>query len=539
MLHKLKLYLENIHVTPISWLAGVSGVLIVRFFLESLSNPSSSGFFASDASTLVNYYLFFMTSLLIFMVFLQIAIPSWRNVAPQFVALSSVAVFIAPIIDWVVSGGKGLKMTYLFDTPTEMIYSFLHFFDKSIPGVTIGLKIEIILGLVLFGVFVYLLERKWKRAVISSFVLYLLVFILASIPGIISMVFNDGYFFATQNPLVFLKNTVADSLTISNNIHSSLQYYSAVRLFEIAFNFIMGKILFLISTATLALWFFLNFKEKLKAVIRNLRMERVAAYVIMIFLGVLIAGRIFPAIKLNWNDWLSVIVLALSFVFSCLFAICVNDLADEDTDKVSNADRPLISKTLSGHDMKQMGFIFLVVSLISAYLAGYTAFFFVLTFTSLYYIYSAPPTRFKLVPLLSSFLISLCMLSAILAGFFIVSPLKYVSVFPARLILAIVVVFSLLANVREMKDVEGDRTAGIKTLPVLLGNIWGPRVVAICAVLSFILIPIFSSLYVLFMPAVPTAILSWYFINKKPYSEKPLVRVYFAFIFVSFLLLFL
>jgi 4-hydroxybenzoate polyprenyltransferase len=311
------------------------------------------------------------------------------------------------------------------------------------------------------------------------------------------------------------------------------------RLLEISFNFIMGKILFLISVATLFFLARMNFKEKLNAVIKNFRAERVFSYVLMIFFGIFIAHTIFPYIKLNWNDWLSVIVLCLSFIFSCLFAICANDMADEDTDKISNADRPLISNALSKQDMKQMGFVFLLASLISGFLAGYTAFFFVLTFTSLYYIYSVPPTRFKLIPFFSSFIISLCMLSAIIAGFFLVSPVKYVPVFPTKLILAIVVIFSLLANVRDMKDVKGDKMAGIKTVPIIFGNKWGPRVVAIFAGLAFILIPLFSGIYILFITAIPTALASWYYINKKPYSEKPLDKVYFAFMFASFLLLFI
>jgi geranylgeranylglycerol-phosphate geranylgeranyltransferase len=537
MLDKLKSYLESIHITPISWLAGVSGVLMVRFFLESLSNPTSSGYFASDASTLINYYLFFIATLLVFMVFFQIVVPSWKSVAPQFVALSSAAVLIAPIIDWVASEGRGLKMTYLFNTPKEMIYSLFHFFTGGINGVTIGLRIEITLGLLFFGLFVYFVEKNWKRAVISSLVLYLIVFLFASIPGIISIIGQTGHLFQ-NTPLVFLQNSITNSSAISNNIHSSLQYSSVVRLIEIAFNFIMGKILLLISVAVLLAWFYTSYKEKFKAVIRNSRAERIASYVVMVLFGIFVAYMIFPSIKLNWNDWLSVIMLCLSFYFSCLFAICANDMADEDTDKISNADRPLISNSLSKADMKQMGAVFIVISLISGFLAGYTSFFFILTFTALYYIYSVPPTRFKLVPFFSSFLIGLCMLSAIIAGFFLVSPVKYVSAFPGKLILAIVIIFSLLANVRDMKDVAGDRAAGIKTVPVIFGDIWGPRVVAIFAALSFVLIPIFSGIYVLFFTAVPTALASWYYINKKPYSEKPLDKIYFVFMFVSFLLLF-
>lgn len=520
ILGRFKSYLESIKITPVSWLAGVSGVLMVRFFLESLSNPTSTGFFASDASTLINYYLFFMATLLAFMVFFQIVLPSWKNVAPQFVAISSLGVLVAPVIDWIISGGKGLKMTYFFVG----------------NGATFGLKIEIALGLLFLGLFVYFISKSWKRAIVSTIILFTTVFVLASLPGIISLVGQGGR--STQSPLVFLVKSIENSSTVSNNIHSSLQYSSMTRLLEISFNFIMGKILFLISVVTLFFLARTNYKEKLNAVIKNFRAERVFSYVLMIFFGIFIAYSNFSFVKLNWNDWLSVIILCFSFVFSCLFAICANDMADEDTDKISNADRPLISNALSKWDMKQMGAVFILISLLAGFLAGYTAFFFVLTFTALYYIYSVPPTRLKLIPFFSSFLISLCMLSAVIAGFYLVSPIKYVSAFPSKLVLSIVIIFSLLANVRDMKDIEGDRAAGIKTMPIIFGDIWGPRAVAISAGLAVLLVPVFSGLYILFIPAIPTALVSYYFINKKPYREKPISIVYFAFMFAGFLLLF-
>jgi 4-hydroxybenzoate polyprenyltransferase len=536
MLGNIKTYLEKVHITPISWLVGMSGIFMVRFFLESLSNPTSTGFFASDASTLIHYYLFFLTAAMVFMIFLQMAIPSWKRIAPQFVSISFLVIFVAPIVDWIVSGGKGLKMTYLFDTPKEMLHSLLFFLVKNFDsGVTFGLRIEGILILLSFGLLVYFISKNWKRAVVSSLVFYVIFFTFASLPGIISLIGQNGH--PAQSPLIFLGNSIANSSTISNNLHGTLQYSSAVRLLEISFNFIMGKIFFLILIALVSLWFYSNFKEKFKAMVKNLRSERMIHFILMIFFGLLVAYVFFPFTKFNWNDWLSVIVLCFSLFFSILFAICVNDIVDEDIDAVSNAGRPLITKSLNKEDMKQMAFMFLITSLISGYLAGYTAFFFMLTFTALYYIYSAPPTRFKLIPFFSSFIIGLCSLTAVMAGFFLLSPLKYVSIFPPRLALTVVVTLFLLTGTRDMKDIEGDKAAGIKTVPIIFGNIWGPRVVGILAALSFLLVPIFLKNYILFASAILAAINVYYFVNRKPYEEKYIFRVYFAFLFASFLLL--
>lgn len=539
MLTKLKSYLEGIETTPTSWLLGMSGILMVRFFIEAFSSPTSSGFLGSDASTLIHYYLFFLTVAVVFMIFIKLVLPSWKKIAPQFVSLAFIVVLVAPIIDWVVSGGKGLTMTYLFNSPKEMIFSFLTFFGSDFStGITFGLRIEMAVILLFVGAIVYSTKRSIFKSIISVFYIYVLIFVFLSLPGVINLLGGhtlDGNYF--KDPLFFIQKSIEGSATISNNIHSSLRYYSVVRMFEVAFNFLMGKILFIILVVSVLLWFYLNFKEKLKSVIINSRPERVAHYLLMIFFGLFTAHSMFGGVKLNWNDWLSVLMLCFAFYFSWMFAVCVNDVADEDIDKVSNSGRPLITNLLSKEDMKQAATLFLVASLLSAFLAGYSAFFFVLAFTALYYIYSAPPTRFKTVPFFSSFLIGLCCLTAVMAGFFLLSPIKYASAFPPKIALAVVIIFSLLTSVRDMKDIEGDKKAGIKTTPIVFGDVWGPRVVGIFAGLSYILVPIFSGVYLIFITAIPAAITSYYFVNRKPYVEKPIFLIYFAFILTSLILL--
>lgn len=536
MLNKLKIYLEKISITPTNWLVGISGIMMVRFFLESLSSPSSSGFFASDASTLVHYCVFFLTTAVVTMIFLELAIPSWKKVIPQLVAVSFGVILISPIVDWIISGGQGLRMAYLFDTPREMIFSWFSFFGKDLSvGITWGLRIEV--GIILFttGLLIYFLEKSWRRIVVSVIIFYSIIFIFLSLPGVINLIFGQNL--ATNyfgEPLSFIQKTIENSATLTNNLHGSLNYSSLVRVFEIAFNYLMGKIFFLILIVATLVWFCLNFKEKLLATIKNSRPERVTHYFLMIVLGLFVAHSMFPAIKFNWNDWLSVVVLFLSFYFSWLFAVCVNDLVDTEIDEVSNPNRPLIAKELTKEEMKQVATLALLASLISGFLAGYTSFFFVLAFTALYQIYSASPTRFKIIPFFSSFLISLCCLVATLAGFFLLSPVKYVHIFPAKLISAVIVIFFLGSHIRDLKDVEGDKKVGIKTVATIFGPTWGPKIVGFFAGAAFLLVPIFLGKYILLITAIPAALAVYYFANKKPYEEKFIFRIYFAFVLLSY-----
>ena len=285
MLNKFKLYLEEIKITPVNWLLGLSGVLMVRFFLESLSSPTSSGFFASDASTLIHYYLFFLSLFLIFIIIFEKVVPSWKSVAPQLIVVLSPVIFIAPIIDWLVSGGKGFKMTYFFDFPKDFLVKFLTLGGLDISvGATIGLKVEIALIVLFFGFFVYFIEKDWLKAVISSLGFYSIIFVFICLPSFISFVGQLGQIFPISHP-AYLQKIISESITTLNNTHSSLLYSSTNRLFDVGFNFLMAKILFLISIGASFYWFRLNFKEKLKAMIENSRGERVLHYVLMIFLG--------------------------------------------------------------------------------------------------------------------------------------------------------------------------------------------------------------------------------------------------------------
>ena len=140
-----------------------------------------------------------------------------------------------------------------------------------------------------------------------------------------------------------------------------------------------------------------------------------------------------------------------------------------------------------------------------------------------------PPLRLKRVPVLSSFLIAVACLVTILAGFFFASADKKIQTFPIFASMGILVLFTLEANFKDMKDIEGDERDGVLTLPVLFKEN-GSRVVGVCLALSFLLAPIFLSFYALYILAVPSAIVGYKLVTKKPYSEKPIFMLHFIFL---------
>jgi chlorophyll synthase len=524
-MEKIKEKLSLIEITPIQWLVSFSGVLMVRFFLETLSDPTSSGIAPFDVPTLIHYFLFFLFVDIAIILLLQIVIPTWRKIIPQLVLFSTAITYLAPIVDWVVSGGKGFVMTYIIDSPVNMLRSFLTFFGGNLfYGVTIGMRVEIIIVVIAIGFLVYRVSKNLPKSLFSMLMTYLIIFISGTVPGIIPAVaniFTDQYLTNSQ----FIQLSIIHSASLANNIFGTLRYESYQQMIETGFNLMIGRIFLVLTIITVGLWFYKNFRKQFIVVFKNLRPERIGHYIFLVILGVVVAYNQVP-FSLNWNDWLVFTTLILSFFLSCMYAISVNDIEDVNIDRISSKDRPLPSGALSQHEMKNIGIIFLVLALVSGYLSGYYAFFCVLIFNALYYIYSAKPIRFKRVPILSAFIIGLCCLTAIFAGFFTFSQVKIVSVFPDSLIVGIVGIFFLAQHIKDLKDIEGDRAEGIITIPTMFGPVWGARIVGILVALAYFIVPLIMDKTVVIFGVIPAAVASYLIAVKKPFIERPIFIVY-------------
>ncbi len=519
------------------WLISLSGILMVRFFLEAITSPTSSGIIASDAPTLLHYFLFYLAVGLGLMLLLQFVIPTWKKALPVAILFVMTLTFIPPIIDWITSGGNGSTMAYLFESPSVMLHSFLTFFGPFVPaGITPGIRVELAVLILVVGVLVYLVRKSFIRAIITMIALYVIAFVAVSLPGVISVLsspFGGGHVETHQ----FIQSSILRSSTLADNIHGTLRYGSLVRMLEIGFDFMIARIWFILGTVLTGVWFLTNFKRQTIAVLQNSRLGRSLHYTFMVLLGAFVAYHQ-AKFSMNWNDWLVMITLLASFYFSWMFAVCVNDIYDIDIDKVSNSDRPISAGNLSVSETKSAAFVFLTLSLIGAYLCGYYAFFCILAFTALYYIYSAPPVRLKRVPFLSVFIVGFCSLSVVMAGFFTFSTQKEVAVFPAALIVGIVVMFSLLPQVKDIKDIDGDRSSGIMTMPTIFGAVWGPRIVGILAALAYLIIPFLAGIPVLFLGAVVAAGATYWLAVRKPYHEGPIFIVYGLFVIFMAVILF-
>ena len=518
------------------WLLGFAGIMFIRFFLEALSNPTTSGVIASDPYTLVHYLLFFITVMMGTACIVGFFSKDFLS-AGKLILFALPLSWLAPILDIVISLGKGYRMSYVFDSHQTLLVDFFKFFSfQPMQWATYGMRVEIIIILLGIGWYVWLKRKTVLPIILAVFSTYFLIFLIGSVPGLLYTFthINNGVDSNSLSVFGYINNLLIDSNILHNTLHETTFSVTPLRFFELGFNKLMSQILFILSFVFVSILFWKIETKKFKAVVKNARLGRIFFYLSLLFLGM--GGAYTLGFKLtSWVDILGVVCLVISWVGLWLYAVQINDIADIDIDKISNKERPLVQGVMTTSDMKEVGLIWLVIALSGSWSAGFYPFYMCIVGLFVSHIYSAEPFCLKRIPVLSTFLISIASLVTILAGFFFVSWDKTFQTFPLLLALGTLVVFTLEINIKDMKDIEGDKANGIKTLPVIFGKN-GPRVVGLCFALSILSVPLFLSFYILYIISIPVAIISYRLITRTPYREKPIFILHFIYLLLIVLL---
>ena len=109
--------------------------------------------------------------------------------------------------------------------------------------------------------------------------------------------------------------------------------------------------------------------------------------------------------------------------------------------------------------------------------------------------------------------------------------------FPSNYLVAILLIFTLVANIKDIGDEAGDRLAGTYTIPVLVGEKKGRIIIAVFVAISYLLsvFILYPSNMILWVSASFCAILSFILILK---LRKPdLVFVIYYLYFIALFLL--
>jgi 4-hydroxybenzoate polyprenyltransferase len=496
-------FVASLEDTPMSlsgWFAAFFGVVLLRSFLEAYSSPNISLYLASDYSTILHYTLFYLA------VLLSVVVTTHFIARIPVVLLTKISLFalpliwLAPCIDLLFGGAR---MSYLFVGREDLLSAFFTFFGPlTLPGVTLGIRIEVLVLLFCLSGYVYLKTNRLGTTLASAFAGYLVIFVALALPS----VFFIGAEVSTVSSAWY--ELLSRSALSNSFLHASAQFTSQ-RTFELLFNAALAQFFFLATVVGVVLVALRAAPAKLREVLQNIRPERLIHYLALLMLVVLFAVTRNGALTLSSLDVISVLVVLLTVTLAWVFAVTTNDLADTAIDAVSNQGRPLVTGGLTQTDMQNTALLSGMLMSLGALSLGSYATFFVGTFTAAYYVYSMPPLRLKRVPLFAQAFVGAASLSVILLGFFLFSRDQSIAAFSPTLALVFFIAYTLGANMKDLKDIEGDARAGVMTLPTLLGERTSRVVIGGLLFVAFLLpLFVFRSPSVLVLSGV-IGVLAW------------------------------
>lgn len=296
--------------------------------------------------------------------------------------------------------------------------------------------------------------------------------------------------------------------------------------------------LLIITVVILPLAFFIFQKKLFSVIIKDIRLGRILHYIALMVFG---ASLFFKAVgaydKITLDTLLLFCLFTVTLVYAAVFAIVTNNIEDIEADKITNPHRPLVKNTVQQRPYFLVGIICISVALLTAILVDVSLFISILLISVGYYIYSCKPFRLKRIPFLSKFIIGLNSLTVTMGAFCLAG--GELSDFPLLWLVFILFPLSLSANFVDLKDIEGDRQTGIKTLPVFFGEKKALVIISVSTFITYIFAGVILNISWAYPLAILSALLHIWFLFKKPYKEAPVFFVFLSGIFGLSVLLYL
>ena len=366
------------------------------------------------------------------------------NKVSLIVAAGSFLTILPPLIDRYIF----LRQTkYEYLLPSEFIQNFMTYFlstDKA--GKAIHLEITLIL--LLSGFYVLLKSRSLWRSVATVLSLYVFVAIVST-PRL-------------YLPLPSLKET---SLFESRHILYLIFYFAAAALLGTFFLWRLNR----------------NFP---RAFYQELRSFRTLHFLLMVGIGVYFN----PALEfLRIPDTIYILIAALVMIFLWLATLLFNDVYDLKIDAISNPQRPLISGLISPVEYLNLGFCLFLLALYESLVLGVISYVIVLMIIFSGVFYSVPPLRIR-NRLFHNLFIGWGSVLAFLFGYFIQADVAHLSMSGEVMMLALLIFLALSAGsvTKDLKDYEGDRRSGVKTIFTVYGLKKGMLISAVLLGLSLL-----------------------------------------------------
>jgi 4-hydroxybenzoate polyprenyltransferase len=336
----------------------------------------------------------------------------------------------------------------------------------------------------------------------------------------------------------FFMNSLSSSVLLHTASNPAISFTSISSFFYTYFNIIVGQFFFLVSIIIGTCLLLKMHTEKVRAVLRNIRPERLAHYLGLAVLGAAFALYRGETISFGWTTILPAIVLIVSITCAWIAAVFSNDLIDIEADKISDPLRPLTSGTLSRTEMRDVAIVAQIIALTGAFLIGPTTTYLIATFSIMYAIYSLPPLRLKQVPFLASTLIAIACIAILLTGFFFVNSSGNIHALPVSWLFASALFFFIISHVRELKDIGADAATGVLTVAGILGPRYAAKIIGGLSSIASIVYPIFIlKSWLAFLVFIPIGLASLIIATKQNRPERAIFAIYLFWLAVFIMLL--
>ncbi len=242
-------------------------------------------------------------------------------------------------------------------------------------------------------------------------------------------------------------------------------------------------------------------KTILLEVIKNFRFLQITYHIGLLFIGIGLSYFFVPFFKLPNLSLLITLIIAVSS--SWISSVFFNDVADFEIDKISNPHRPLPKGILSKKQSLNIAISFLFISLISTLFASKHIFTLIVFYHVLSWIYNTKPFRFKTIPIIATFIASIASIVIISIGFLATSTnFSILKFLPTNIVLSLIIGYTLSLPIKDLKDLEGDKNDGVKTIPVIFGIKKARILIGINIFVSFVLSALLINFKDLILPAL-------------------------------------
>ncbi|MBI2061544.1 MAG: UbiA family prenyltransferase [Nitrospirae bacterium] len=394
-----------------------------------------------------------------------------------------IVTLLPPILDSTLFASHTPHYDYLRVKDIQaLLHAYLTFFGPlAAKGISLGMRVEIGLICLLTFLYVQATTRSWPRAIAGMVASYTLMFFFVSIPVYLDWLAGPAGREATgfkEMPLIFALMVGIETLAVC-----TIEAPAFVR-----------------------------------EILKDTRFLRIVHYELLFFLGTAASPAALPAqgIELGLRAVLAFCAIWLIWIYS----VMVNNVYDIEIDRVNEPHRPLVKGSVDPVRYVRVSRWVLLAALALALSAGVLVVMLTLLFGLAYFVYSAPPLRLKERCVLSKVVIGISSVSAFLVGYSLYSgnfsaPVGYVG--------AIFAWFTLGAYLIDLKDVEGDKAAGIRNLPTVLGLRRAQRVAAIAVAIAHAAAFWIIGRNGLGWTFLPIGALQFIAVNAKVYREKPIL----------------